>query len=291
MSSSPGGNVVATALLALLFWSCDLQNAGTASTDASVNDIEVPDQVGDVMPPGDGGPDVVADVQPEAGGPTSPGEVPLGLQAWYRSDTVDVADGGSQVTAWPDKAPSGDLNRIATTIPANAPTMATDAGYPFPVLHFPQNTYLQTKVWSGGPFVQPLSFFIVGDGRAYFTDSLNQAAQVAVLGLKTADDLRMFAGASLTDGGTTQGKRAIVAVFEGASSSLHNSSNLPTVGGNAGSTNLTGLTIGAYAGLIGGFALDGYLAEVAVWNRRLTPQEITSLNAYAAARYGVTIKP
>jgi hypothetical protein len=266
---------------------CSLSESGLA--DATTADVMAPDVGTDVI---DASSDAFIDVaeEPEAApvpSPLAPDQVPT-LELWLRSDTLTTDDAGTTVLSWPDKSSKNDSNRNANALAGNEPQLVADAGYGVPVVSFFGSSYLQTGTWAGAPFAQPATIFVVGDGAHYFVDSLNAAGQFAVLSI--GGDLSLYAGTYVLKGGSTAGKGAIVGIFDGINSVLYNSTNSP-VTGSCGPNSFSGLTIGCYAGKGSQFTLDGNIAEVAVWSRRLTSFEVKCLNLYATQRYGVTITP
>lgn len=275
---------------------CGLEQGGLLSDGGLDGGGDAPGQSDAVAGmPDDSGPDSPADTgAPDAfeAGPVDPGSL-TSLELWLRSDNV-VADGGV-VLSWPDQSGKNDKKRDALPKNGNEPGLFLDAGYNWPVLSFfafngnTQAQWLQTGAWTGGPFTQPTTVMVVGEGAKYFLDSVNPSQQFAVV--TVMGGLRSYAGNYLYDAGPTSGKSAIIAVFSGASSEIHNSQNSATAKGNPGSNGFAGMTIGNYAQPGPSFTLAGYLAEVAVWSRLLTPLEIVELNLYSQQRYGISIAP
>lgn len=288
------------ALPLAVFGACSLEEGGVGTVDAGGGDAPLDQFVGPdatVDSPADApGTDAPMDSPPPMdvqvdAGPLAPSAI-SGLEFWVRSDVVATDEAGV-VTSWNDQSGKGDSNRNAVPTGASGPVV-TDAGYGFPALaFFPnmlQGSWLKTGNWSAA-IKQPFTVMVIGEGAKYFVDSLDGNNQSAVLTVGT--EVHMFAGGTqdLKMGGPPSPKRQIIGVFSGAASEIHNNQLSATAFGNPGNNGFQGLTLGNYASSTAGFSLSGYLVEVAVWSRVLTPVEMISLYKYGSSRYGFAVVP
>lgn len=241
----------------------------------------------DVMTNQDAGPDV-ADASP----PFTPAVLP-GLELWLKADEGLVADGGS-VLEWDDQSARNDPSRNASLGTFGAPTVI-DAGFG-PGIFFGVNDGLRTGAWDGG-LSDPISVFVVAGkapttpvGNAYLFNSLDPLVQHAVF-VQNDNLLLEYAGANGPSATSVLSEpMAIVAVFNGASSFILQSSNHGDAGSSSPGPNkpTAGFIIGNYAA--NGFGFRGYIAEFVVYSRVLSDGEIASLNAYATRHYKIAIQ-
>lgn len=216
-----------------------------------------------------------------------------GLQLWLRADLGITI--GTGVSAWADQSGTGDANKNVTQAVAGLqPAYSTaNAGLNNqPALSFTGSQLLQSGVWASA-LPQPLTIMVVGrltTAGKYVCDSINGAVQCGMF--DSANTLQVYAGVQrptlLTSDGT---KFVIIAYFNGNASNhypmAYTSDNYGGIG--PGTNGLTGVTVGCYAG--GGAFSGSDIAEMAYWNRALTPMEAKSLLNYAGARYALTIGP
>ncbi len=300
--------VVGIFLLIAGVWAvgCGLQDGGIPGTVDASRDVSGPD-VGDaesldVVVPLDAA-DAAPDVAPDTS-PLTPPDVP-GLEFWLRADKgVSLNDAGGPdgsaltVSAWADQSGAGDSARNANQpAPSLQPVfIGTDVTFNSqPAIMFGDYTQLVTGVWSQ-PIAQPATVLIVGRATAggasnkYFMDSNNASAPFAVICSAAGDSAQINAG-FISAGATAPATlpRVLIATFAGPNSLLNVSSNNAALVGT-GTGGALGLTIGNYAG--GTFyAAKGEIAEIAIWSRKLTSNEILRLNKYAGPRYNITITP
>lgn len=219
-----------------------------------------------------------------------------GIVARYRADQ-GITLNGSKVSAWNDISGVNDAtHNLAQATAANQPTfIASDPAYNYnATLSFTAANvqYLKSSVWST-PVAQPSTIVIIGntDGTAvnqYFSDDLNVNNQ-AVYNANGSSAAAIFAGgggAALGSGSLTASPLVAVGIFNGASSNIYVKSNVISATGNPGSLGRTGIVVGAAGSFVA--PLNGKIAEVLVFNRALTNQEVVNINAYAANRYGFT---
>ena len=220
--------------------------------------------------------------------------------AWYRSDLLVTQSGGT-VSAWGDSSGSGDTNRNALQATGSLqPTYsASDANFnnlPSLTCALGTGRLLRTGTWSVA-LPQPYTVFAVArllsaQANSYLCDSINGGLQSAVYSSSGAD-LRAYNGSNSNSPTFASAQTGVaIGVMDSANtaSRVYWSAATPSVGVNNGTNGLTGVTLGCYAG--GGTTFtDWAYAEFAYYSRALTAGEIASLNAYAAARYAITIGP
>jgi hypothetical protein len=210
-----------------------------------------------------------------------------GLQAWYRADLgTTVATG---VSVWSDQSGSGDGYRDAKQ-PTGAlqPVLNASDGYfnNQKTITFSGSQLLQTGIWSSS-LPQPCTYVVVGKAVTgkYLIDSIVGATQLAMY--DSAGILQIYAGSNKATGLSDTSSSVFITQWNGASTYVNVSQNTPQLIGNAGADAATGITIGCYAG--GGAFSGSTIAEVAVFNRTLTNNEIAQINNYASLRYNISI--
>jgi hypothetical protein len=130
--------------------------------------------------------------------------------------------------------------------------------------------------------------FIVGksDGGAfrYFLDGLTD--QASVVGGATSIEIYQTAG--FNPAGTPANASVLTAVFDGAASKGSVSSNTLTSGSvGVAAPNGGGVTIGNYRS--GGFALQGEIAEVRIYEGALSSTQQNSIRAALGSAYSIPI--
>lgn len=293
--------VLVTGLICVMWVGCGLETGGVADSPQP-----------DAMTPMDGGPDtssgdvnmpdmVVLDVIQEDA-PTITFTPPdlAGLQAWYRSDMGVTPGTGNGVAAWADQSGSGDANRdlkqataglqpqLTMTDPAfnNRPSLRTTVG---------TVAYLTTGTWNM-PIAQAFTVFAVARptgsaGWLFDSPTVNKEVGIHAHGLTA---LRIFAGSYGADvTAPINTTYALVAIFDsaGVNSRLYVSQNTPQAGATVGVNAPSPLMVGDAQGDTTGVWTGWTFAELAFYQGPLLPSDVAKLNAYAAARYGLTIGP
>jgi hypothetical protein len=212
------------------------------------------------------------------------------LELWLTTTSGLFTNGGN-VTQWVDQSGKNDPGRNAA--PTGTPKLG-DAGFGSAVF-FGLSDGLRTGTWSQ-PLNDPSTVFVIagkapsGAINTYLFDSLDNSKRHAVLMRVDYQFWEYAGGFGSNVVGLVTDPMSIVAVFNGANSFLlQNTSNTDAGRNSPGAvSSITGFTVGNYPG--GDLGLNGYIAEVAVYSRVLTDQEIATLNAYASTKYGVVIK-
>lgn len=238
------------------------------------------------------------DATPDAGddaGPPGPGVLDAGLLVWLR-DNIDVSDagksdGGGLATAWRDQSSHGN-DCIANGVPPKY--LANDPAFGGrPTLDFAVGAGL---TGAGIVAAQPFTVLVVGNavkvaiGNAVFFDSLGSgSARNALFATSTAAQLVFYTGgnsASWSIAKDVSSPTVIVAVFDASNSVAYVSSNTGVTGATLDTSTLSGLLVGGNGG-----SPSGRIAEFALWAGALNAMSAKALNAYASARYGITVAP
>jgi hypothetical protein len=210
-----------------------------------------------------------------------------------------VTQSAGTVSAWGDSSGSGDANRIASQATgALQPTYsASDANFnnlPSFTSGLGSGRLLRTGTWSVA-LPQPYTVFAVArltsaTSNSYLCDSISGGTQSALYS-SSGVDLRAYNGsnsASPTFAANQTGVAIGVMDSANTASRVYWSAATPSAGNNNGTNGLTGVTLGCYAG--GGTTFTAWAyAEFAYFARALTVAEIAKLNAYASARYAISI--
>ena len=208
------------------------------------------------------------------------------LKAWYVASTASVS-------AWPDSSGTGDANKnLAQATGGLQPTIqASNALYNNqPTVTFGGTAPLmQSGTWAVS-LAQPFTVILVGHaataGSRHFFNGTTLANQ---LSLFDSSNVQIYDGTNIASGVTTTATPSImIAVFNGASSSIAVRQNTPQTSGSiTNSDPLSLVTMGNYSG--GGNACNGPIAEAIVISGVITsPQRIAACTNYLAKKYGLT---
>ena len=239
-------------------------------------------------------------VGPSLGGlpPFTSPKLLSGLVAWYRADKgTTIATG---VSAWADQSGVGDANRNLTQATgAKQPTLnASDATYNHQAtLSFASaaSQYLASGTFSVA-IPNPSTQFVVGnwDGAAsveVMLDGIDGTNRQAIFngGSGGSTVVAFFAGTQVN---ATVANNAVPLVMcalnNGASSGQYVNAKTPKSTTNPGANTAAGVTVGIDNDKAS-FPLNGKVAEVIVYNRALSQNEINRVLGYLGTRYGITI--
>ncbi len=234
-----------------------------------------------------------------AGGASAPATIAsiLGasLVADYEPLPANLTLVGSKISVWNDQSGSGDPNKNATqATDANRPTLvSSDANFNgAPSASFPTTAQLMaTGVWAAA-LPEPYMQFVVAMktnnlASTYLLNSLGNPGGIfsVASNVEITDQAHTLAsgvGIVMTPG-------IIVAVRNGASSSIAVRQNTPQASGNGGSGTITGLTLGNFAG--GGFGAVGSIARIIVASGVVSTANIAAVTAILALKYGLVQGP
>lgn len=230
-------------------------------------------------------------IQSTAGDPvgTDPAGWP-GLVAAWRSSDLTQADGTE--VAWTPYAGVETSPLTAPTGKAATLMSAAVAGYPA-VRTTAAGRYLQTGAWST-TYTGPLTVLAVvkagSAGVSPYGNLWSGRSGVYAYANTSGDNLLTVGAGTISDTATAycghQSWKALGVVYDGLSSVLHTHDSIPVpvplaVGPSYG---LPGFTLGANSGGGSNF-VDALYAEVLVFDRALTPGEMTAATSWLARRY------
>lgn len=235
------------------------------------------------FPPQGGG---VLPHQPQGGRGFSPANI-SDLIVW-----LDAALGitGADVSLWEDQ--SGNGNDVSQATPGDRPLWnATDANLNNkPSLSFDGvSEFLQRVSYVGGDIPQPNSVLVVykfddtAGTKTIFDGKTSR--QNLLRGEATA--LKMFGGVGIETIHTRNtSPHVIAAIFDDGDSDSFRDGIQGTPASTTGSTAMGGLVIGGDVNTAN--FLNGQIAEMLVYNKRLSGSELNLLGQYLAAKYGIT---
>lgn len=227
--------------------------------------------------------------------PETPDEIP-DLISWFKAEDLDLNDNDDVVT-WEDRQELSDL----TNTVGNAPTYIEDELNGKPVVRFNGNSGLRTSQW---PDIesQPNTIFTVHSmdegsdrGTVYDGDPANTSGHRHALFInQDGNDIAPWSGEYIHGSKSTPYDHLIANVRYDSSA---NSSILRVDGevlatGDTDTNSLDGLVVGerrqdSSDGT--GDELDGDVAEILVFNRRLSIGEIEFVEEYLAEEYGIEL--
>lgn len=210
-----------------------------------------------------------------------------GCQLWLAADRITgLADGGA-VGTWSDLSGNGRDATQATA--AKKPTYKTAIINGKPVVRFDGiDDYLKTAAFT---LNQPVTIGMVLNPNAltalnyYVLDGNTDDTQDIYA--SDATHLRLYAGVAGPEVDKPTAACVLMAMFNGAASSLAINGAAPTVA-NAGASNAGGITIGTSGST---FQSPGAfdMAEMAVYNRALDAGERGRLTRYLGRKYGIAV--
>lgn len=211
-----------------------------------------------------------------------------GLQLWLdAADASSVVRNGTNVSQWTDK--SGNARHATQATANNQPAYSLASRNSKNTIVFDgSNDSLLTTSFTVS---QPHSLFVVGR-RAVggvnqnFTDG-GASGRVAVYWANT-DNWSMFAGTALTapTGQSDTNWHVFAASFSTTSSSLRIDGTV-MASGNAGTESYTGLRISGFSSTIA--LLNGSVAEILAYSGALSSLQISTVNKYLGAKWGITV--
>jgi len=212
-----------------------------------------------------------------------------GLEVWLDANdiTTITKDGADKVSEWRSKANQGTVTQ------GNAPDQPTHGvtllnGHP--TVEFASLHYMQSAAFSS-PFSQPNTIFVVGKRDTtladnYFIDGIVGGSRHADF-VSATNTNEIFAGTGLSDGNTVNLNPEIHTILFNTASTEFYINGVRTIAGVEGSQTLTGLTVGA-SSAIAGF-LDGFIAEIIIYDRLLTAQERLQVENFLSTKWAITV--
>ncbi len=248
------------------------------------NDTAIYFKVAAINAIGTGAQSAASNVVTPAASSFSDPESITGLVAWYRADDIALADNAA-VASWSDKT----INAHTLTdlgAAGSDPTYKTAILNGHAIARFGASS---GKGLSTGTFTlsQAFTVFIIGSTTLPGSNQVFFDGRTANVTLIRAlfGNMDMNAGSEITGPATDTSFHCIVSVFNGATSKIRQDGGAG-VGGNAGSANAGGITIGANFSLAQ--SLNGDIAEVLVYDTALSLTDINNLGDYLATFYGLS---
>lgn len=206
------------------------------------------------------------------------------------SDSITIAHSSNSVSQWNDK--SGN-NRNALQADANfQPSTNTRTLNNYNVVEFFGSNKRDHMIATFGQTLsQPNTIFavyqyddIVDD---YIYDGLNANDRHALLIEYNDNDLNLFGGVSLESNVAPDESPHISSAQFNGSSSFFRLDGSQIASGNTGSQSLGGLTVGSRYNKYGN--LDGFIAEIIIFNRLLSSSEVDDVESYLSNKWGISI--
>lgn len=220
-----------------------------------------------------------------------------GLLAWWRADSLALADGAA-VSSW---APVGGVQtaplvQTGTNRPIFVAAAPSLGGKPAVYFSAASSQHMDTGAWATS-YPVPITVFVVGR----FTSSAAAAnwwsgrSGVFVYGGTTPTLYSVGAGTA----GELAAKEApdigswhvVAHVFNGANSAIHWDSRVFTTRGTTGTgaaAALAGVRAGTNSGGTSNY-LTGGLAQLIIYNRALNATEVSQVEAWLAAEYDLEV--
>jgi hypothetical protein len=246
--------------------------------------------------------------------------VTTGLVARFDATNVDGTNNStlvnnSSVSSWVNIAPTGQQDGVASVIQATGtaqPKLNTNTLNGLSVMRFDgvddllQSTAFTTALAQSNQILAVWRAFSNGGSGSILVDGLSTGRNNATYEQGRID---MFAGggspplwvmgsnATGTDGSALE----TTFLFDGASSSIRSTYNTVTqtndptatlkANGDAGTQSMDGVTLGARFAPFGGdqFGLDGYIAEILIYETPLTGTNLTDTESYLYNKWFVEV--
>jgi len=207
-----------------------------------------------------------------------------GLEAWYNAaDTTTIYTSGGVYT-WEDS--SGNLRHLTQSISSRFPSSGTRNNKN--IVTFDGSDTLSVDF--GATISQSNTIIVVGQynttaGSMYMVDGYDSLNRQALL--YTGSKFSMFSGSSFVGTATNDTEANIhMGEFNGATSKIYQNNKLITTG-NAGSHDLTGLTVGsAYNPAL--FS-QGAIYDLIVYNRILEDEERRQIHGHLSEKWNIRI--
>ena len=232
-----------------------------------------------------------------------------GLVAWYETTSKDsfeqsqVID-GAQLTKWKDISPGSILTgkNILTTTASSNVTYSQSSINKLPAVKFSGSGKLSLSAFAQG-YSEATIFLVIK--LNYVPDTSNY--KTIFDGFSTSNDFsfsiksdraQIYAGGTIANAQTTSvsnsflnsGEFAIAIYFNGSNSKVFVNDVVSPLGGasfNSGTNQLTGITLGTNKS--GTLGFNGFISEVAVFNRVVKSSERKEIFNYFSKKYKINI--
>lgn len=220
-----------------------------------------------------------------------PANVP-GYFGHYQADTLTEADGAALAT-WPDATPAARNLTQATA--ANRPVVRANALNGKKVVEFTPQQFLDSATFTAN--AQPNTVFIVAKPDvlpsvlaksliAYDGTGASSSSRWAIYAEQATNEWRAYSGSVLDSNVViTAGQWYIIGVvFEGTTSDIRVNSTA-SASGNVGTHSPVDIRVGAHHDELLGW--DGMIAEVLVYDQRVSSGNIASIEKYLRDKWGL----
>ncbi len=212
-----------------------------------------------------------------------PSTVP-GYWAHYKADSLTEVDGAA-LASWPDASPSA--LHLAQADVVRRPVVRENALNGLRVVDFTPSQDLTSAAFADNP--QPNTVILLaktdalGSSRIAF-DGIASNRRWAVYLQGSTNEWRGYAGAVVNSTVVMEADRwyRVAVVFEGATSDIW-VDDAPPVRGNASTHPVSAVRVGAHWD--GKLGWDGQIAEVIVYDGRVSDADIAALNNYLLAKW------
>jgi len=237
------------------------------------------------------------------GGGALPGpDTVANLAHWYNLDsltrlftnsamTTPVTADGDPVGAWVDQIVAADEVAQATTGAKPTYRASIAALGNKPALQFDGGDYLRGAYTAS--IAQPYTIFVVykydvPTGNAYLVDGDDTTNRAVIYNsLSAGNKTALFAGAQIAGPDTDTAAHIAIGVVNGASGALYVDGGAPAASGDVGANSVDGLTLGAQN--VAAAFLTGYIAEAILYSAAVSVANRNVVQAYLAAKYGVSV--
>lgn len=213
-----------------------------------------------------------------------------GLVAWFDASQISGIASGTSLSAWTDL--SGQGNHVTNSLVTEQPIFLTNVQNGNSGISFISGNPLWLALPSTTTFTQPISICATagyGTGASPTIIDSNNAGVACAIFKNAGTSYEVNAGsANDVTVSTTTFFHVHVALINGSTTTYRVDGNTNKNTGNAGTNNLGGLTIGqgrSHAGVNFG----GFIGEIMIYNRNLVSTEVTSIENYLGARWGVAV--
>ena len=219
-----------------------------------------------------------------------------GLHAWYRADSgvltsTGQAGDGDEVVAWENyqKDNNRDLNEILGT--GSLPTFKANAIADLPAVKFRNAAGLKCSDASWGTLANGVTVFAVVQlnnisATDYIFDSANYDDRNMLCSHGDTQKWFINSGTRLYTGDVQAGQFLVHEVVFDSAGSRHLINGELAGQGDAGTEAFAGLSLGGHV-LGGGNFLDGYVAELLVYNGSLDDDQRMDVRRYLLSKYGL----
>jgi len=213
---------------------------------------------------------------------------PLSLSptAWYKADAL-VLSNDDAVASWADS--SGNGNTLTQASGVNRPIYKTNIKNSLPAVLFGASQYMDSAAF-GVALAQPGTVIIAAKAPAEVTVShqafSGQTGTARWVIYLVSDAYHLFASSDIAgDTATIDEWVILTSVVNGASSSLQKNT-ATAVTGNAGTYALDGVRLGGSS--VPDAHWLSYILEVLVFSSALSAGNITNVQNYLSAKWGIT---